>query len=84
LPDLAAVRRAALATSVEVLGGMKAGPMFWSGEPWKLWVTDKPNGDGTTLLTLQFAASESDVRASENVTASDLRETMAVAADKRR
>jgi hypothetical protein len=74
LPDLTAVRRAALATSVEVLGGIKAGPMFWSGEPWKLWVTDGPNGGGATLLTLQFAAAEGDVRAHEKnpVTASDL------------
>ena len=34
LPDLAAVRRAAIAMTTDVLGGMKAGPAFWSGEPW--------------------------------------------------
>jgi hypothetical protein len=44
LPDLSAVRHAAIATTTEVLGGIKAGPTFWSGEPWKLWVTDEPNG----------------------------------------
>jgi hypothetical protein len=61
LPDIAAVRRTALATTTEILGGMRAGPEFWSGEPWKLWVTDQPDGAGTTVLTLQFAAVESDI-----------------------
>src|SRR3954464_12444336 len=90
LPDLAAVRCAAIATTTEVLGGIKAGPAFWSGEPWKLWVTDEPNGAGATLLTLQFAAIEADVRAHEEkpaqvvVAASDLQGIMAAAAAKRR
>jgi hypothetical protein len=87
LPDLAAVRRAAIATTTDVLGGMKGGPVFWSGEPWKLWVTDGPNGAGATVLTLQFSAIESDVRAHEKKPAQmavlDLKEIMAVAADKR-
>jgi len=88
LPDLAAVRRAAIATTTEVLGGIKAGPAFWSGEPWKLWVTDGPNGVGATLLTLQFAAIESDVRAHDKkaaqLLAPDLHEIVAAAADTRR
>jgi Domain of unknown function (DUF6894) len=85
LPDLAAVRRAAIATTTDILGGMKAETAFWSGEPWKLWVTDKPNGDGATLLTMQFTATESYLRTQEKkpVAASDVRELMAVAADKR-
>ena len=58
LPDLAAVRRAAIATATEVLGGIKAGPAFWSGEPWKLWVTDGANGAGATLLTLHSPQSQ--------------------------
>ena len=33
-----------------------------SGEPWKLWVTDQPDGAGTTVLTLQFAAVERTTR----------------------
>ena len=61
LPDLAAVRRMAIATTTEILGGLQAGPEFWSGEPWKLWVTDEPDGAGTTVLTLQFAAVEGDM-----------------------
>lgn len=88
LPDLAAVRRAAIATTTEVLGGIKAGPAFWSGEPWKLWVTDRPSGAGATLLTLQFAAIEGDVRAHDDKAAQllvpDLHEIVAAAADKRR
>jgi hypothetical protein len=87
LPDLAAVRRAAIATTTEILGGLKAGPAFWSGEPWKLWVTDRPNGAGATLLTLQFAATEGHVRAHDNraaeLLAADLNEIVAAAADKR-
>jgi len=77
LPDLVAVRRAALATSTEILGSIKAGPAFWSGEPWTLWVTDGPNGGGANVLTLQFSVTEANMRASEKVGASDLREIMA-------
>jgi hypothetical protein len=88
LPDLAAVRRAAIATTTEVLGGIKVGPAFWSGEPWKLWVTDGPDGTGATLLTLQFAAIAHEVRAHDNkaaqLLAPDLHEIVAAAAGKRR
>src|SRR3954447_16009940 len=86
LPDPAAVRRAAIATTTEVLGGIKAEPTFWSGEPWKLWVTDRPNGAGATLLTLQFAAIEADMRADEDkaglLLAPDLHDIVAAAAVK--
>jgi hypothetical protein len=67
---------------------IKAGPTFWSGEPWKLWVTDGPNGAGATLLTLQFAAIAGDVRAHDKkaaqLLAPDLHEIAAAAADKRK
>jgi hypothetical protein len=33
-----------------------ASASLWSGSPWQLWVTDKPNGEGQTLFTLQFSA----------------------------
>ena len=56
LPDLAAVQHNALATTSELVSGMKSGPEFWAGEPWKLWVTDRPDGLGTTVLTLTFSA----------------------------
>lgn len=53
--DLTAVREAALQTSVEMLKGSRD-QNFWSGEPWQLWVTEKPKGRGNTLLTLTFSA----------------------------
>jgi hypothetical protein len=50
----------------------------------KLWVTDKPNGDGATLLTMRFTATESDLRPQEKKPAAAyVRELMAMAADKR-
>ena len=61
LPDLAEVRRTALSIATEILGGMKAGRAFWSGEPWKLWVTDESDGGGNRVLTLQFAAVEGEM-----------------------
>jgi hypothetical protein len=57
LPDFAAVQENALATTFELLSGMKSGPKFWAGEPWKMWVTDQPDGLGTPVLTLTFSAS---------------------------
>ena len=55
LADLKAARREAVKFSGEVL---REGPgdSLWMGEPWRLWVTDQPNGAGTTLFTLNFSA----------------------------
>jgi hypothetical protein len=55
LGDLNAVREEAVKASAELLGSLHENE-FWNGEPWKLWVTDKPNGAGKTLLTLTFSA----------------------------
>jgi|SRR5215218_1978750 len=55
LLDLSGVKEEAIKASAELLGGLHE-EEFWNGEPWKLWVTDKPNGAGTTLLTLIFTA----------------------------
>ncbi len=54
LVDLAKARSEALRMSGEIL--REGGEGFWSGSPWKLWVTDEPNGAGTTLFTLRFSA----------------------------
>ena len=37
---------------------LRAGPngTLWNGKPWRLWVTDSPNGEGKTFFTLRFAA----------------------------
>lgn len=56
-PDLAAAQNEALRTTAELL---KSGPNstadFWKGIPWRLWLTDKPNGEGKTVFTLRFSA----------------------------
>ena len=57
LPDLAAARDMAILNSGEILKN-GAGPAMWAGEPWRLWVTDAPNGGGKTLFTLTFSATD--------------------------
>jgi uncharacterized protein DUF6894 len=54
LPDISAAQTEALRASNDVL---KGGPMgsIWRGTPWRLWVTNMPNGEGTTFLTLRFS-----------------------------
>jgi hypothetical protein len=57
LPDIAAVQNEALRASADVLkGGPRATASLWDGTAWAMWVTDKPNGEGNTLLTLRFSA----------------------------
>jgi hypothetical protein len=53
-PSVEAVKDNAVRASAEMLRGLKHEVDFWSGEPWKLWVTDGPNGAGKTILELQF------------------------------
>jgi hypothetical protein len=55
LSNLDAVRQEALLSSTEMLRGHNASE-FWSGEPWKLWVTDAPNGGEDTILAITFAS----------------------------
>ena len=59
LPDLAAAREMAILNSGEILKN-GAGPAMWAGEPWRMWVTDAPNGGGKTLFTLTFSATEGE------------------------
>jgi hypothetical protein len=59
LLDMNAVKKEAVEVTAELLGGLR-GPHFWSGEPWKLWVTNQANGAGKILLTLVFSAKLSD------------------------
>jgi hypothetical protein len=56
--DFNDVKAEALQTAVEMIRDIR-GPNFWSGEPWKLWVTDQPQGGGNTLLMLIFTARHS-------------------------
>jgi hypothetical protein len=58
LRDIAAAQNEALRASSEMF---KAGPRttatLWTGTPWRMWVTDKPNGEGKTFFTLRFSAA---------------------------
>jgi hypothetical protein len=58
LRDTAAAQNQALRASSEMF---KAGPRviatLWNGTPWRMWVTDKPNGEGKTFFTLRFSAA---------------------------
>lgn len=56
LLDLDAVKTEALRCSEELLKGMDHGKHFWTGEPWNLMVTDRPDGGGTTFLKMEFKA----------------------------
>jgi hypothetical protein len=55
LADMDSVKKEAVSAAAELLSAIH-GADFWTGEPWKLWVTDKPKGAGKTLLTLRFTA----------------------------
>jgi hypothetical protein len=50
--NLANVQKESLKACREMVTGS---PGFWAGEQWELWVTDKPNGAGTTILTLRIS-----------------------------
>jgi Domain of unknown function (DUF6894) len=56
LPDIAAAKNEALRASGDLIrGGPRATADLWNGTPWRMWVTDKPNG-GKTIFTLRFSA----------------------------
>jgi hypothetical protein len=57
LSDLMAARKMAVTVSGEVLRE-GADQSLWSGSPWELWVTDRPDGQGKTYFTLRFSAVE--------------------------
>jgi hypothetical protein len=50
--SLVNVQKEALKACREMVTGS---PKFWEGQQWELWVTDKPNGRGTTILTLRIS-----------------------------
>ena len=58
LRDIAAAQNEALRASGEILrAGARATAPLWNGTPWRMWVTDKPNGEGKTFFTLRFSAA---------------------------
>jgi hypothetical protein len=54
LENVDAARRLALRASAELLRNGPKGD-FWNGSPWRMWVTDKPKGEGQTLFAVRFA-----------------------------
>ena len=58
LRDIAAARNQALRASSEIFrAGPRATATLWNGTPWRMWVTDNPNGEGKTFFTLRFSAA---------------------------
>jgi hypothetical protein len=57
LSDIAAAQNEALRTSSGIMnGGPRCTATLWNGTPWRMWVTDKPTGEGKTFFTLRFSA----------------------------
>jgi len=55
LLDIAAAQNEALRANGDLLRGERNASL-WNGKPWRLWVTDSPNGLGNTFFTLRFSA----------------------------
>ena len=53
LADLGAVQEEAVRAVRELLNLGKTDGL-WSGDPWKVWVTDGPDGTGRTILTVEL------------------------------
>jgi hypothetical protein len=56
LLDFAAAKVEAVKVISETI--RNAHPSLWDGVPWRLWVTDQPQGAGTTLLTLEVSDTQ--------------------------
>ena len=57
LRDIAAAQSEALRAGGEIIkSGPRVTATLWNGVPWRMWVTDKPNGEGTTFFTLRLSA----------------------------
>ncbi len=55
LRDVAEARSTAVKLAGALLSDIDDGRL-WQGTPWRLWVTEGPNGTGNTVLALSFAA----------------------------
>jgi hypothetical protein len=53
LPDLAAVRDEAVRAAKELMS-IGSAETLWDGKPWKVWVTDAPNGTGRTVASIEM------------------------------
>jgi hypothetical protein len=57
LPGIEVARQQALQAAGDMLRD-GAGTSVWDGKPFRMWVTDQPDGRGTTFFTLWFSATE--------------------------
>jgi uncharacterized protein DUF6894 len=58
LPDLAAAQQTAMRAMGEIIRG--ANDSLWQGKPWRLWVTNGPDGSGATLLALECSGEKAN------------------------
>lgn len=56
LPALADVRRVAVHTAHELLN-LGNDDHLWTSEPWRVWVTDQPDGGGLTIASIEVIGS---------------------------
>ena len=78
-PDPISVRKYAVRAFRELLH-LGSNDSLWTGGPWRVWVTDQPDGMGRTVLTLELKARvvpESDHRSCECGALYDRSEAMA-------
>ena len=54
LPDMTATRTEAIETLAAVLRDEDVATL-WHGQPFRLWVTDMPDGSGRTVLALNIS-----------------------------
>ena len=52
-PDLVSVRKEAVRAFRELLH-LASSDVLWTGDPWRVWVTDQPDATGRTILTLEL------------------------------
>jgi hypothetical protein len=68
LQNVAEARSAAVKLAGALLSDIDDGRL-WRGTPWRLWVTEGPNGTGNTVVALSFVAEygawDSDTRAQD-------------------
>jgi hypothetical protein len=55
LPDLSSLKKEMVRAAWELLR-LRSTDLLWV-EPWKIWATDQPGGQGTTVATIDLTAS---------------------------
>lgn len=55
-PDLSSAQADAVRAASELLN-LGTADSLWLGTPWKVWITDRPNGDGRTLAAIEISGT---------------------------